>query len=558
MAPPAVSVIVPTVDRPQLLELALRSILAQTFADFEIVVVNDAGPPVADLVARVGGADPLRHPIRYVENAQRRGHGGARNAGLRVARGRYIAYLDDDDTFHPDHLATLLAALADGRHAVAYSDAAARQDRRRRPTVLGCDVPYASDFDADALLLTNYIPMLCVLHERACADAVAGAGGAIFDETLPVLEDWDLWIRLSRRYAFVRVPRVTCRFTVRTDGSSVTTQRLRTFAETEQLLRRRYQREIARAPRALQALYQSLLPGLRATLAGGQAARAAGELAAFVASYPRVRRGAPRSGGAARSLSGAQRLTSTAGSLLAWLTQFLTCASLGAGLAMWRALLTVLIFFASAGGSIAARSGTDFTPAASSSITNSGPMSLRRSRSEQRASSATRPRAKPGLLRQLLALRRVDRVLEQVVGAVDAGAVQLARLALLDQLGHLGDVVGVRARERRRCQRTRRARARAAGRYARCPHDTSRKACHARWLSQGLPSPGPSALTDRGEGDPRTCDACVPLTSAWRAGAVRRSVGRCDSQGIPSRNPLAADGRADRIQGDVSARGRRA
>ena len=277
--------IVPTVDRPQLLELALRSILAQTFPDFEIVVVNDAGPPVADLVARVGGVDPLRHPIRYVENAQRRGHGGARNAGLRVARGRYIAYLDDDDTFHPDHLATLLAALADGRHAVAYSDA----ERARIGAggqVLGCDVPYASDFDADALLLTNYIPMLCVMHERACADAVAGAGGAIFDETLPVLEDWDLWIRLSRRYSFVRVPRVTCRFTVRTDGSSVTTQRLRTFAETEQLLRRRYQREIARAPRALQALYQSLLPGLRATLAGGQAERAAGELAAFVASYP--------------------------------------------------------------------------------------------------------------------------------------------------------------------------------------------------------------------------------------------------------------------------------
>jgi len=284
-APPAVSVIVPTVDRPQLLELALRSIVAQSFPDFEIVVVNDAGPSVADRLARIGGAHPLRHPIRYVENAQRRGHGGARNAGLRAERGRYIAYLEDDDTFHPDHLATLMAALADGRHAVAYSDAE-RAKIGAGGQVLGCDVPYASDFDPDALLLTNYIPMLCVLHQRACADAVAGPAGAIFDETLPVLEDWDLWIRLSRRYAFVRVPRVTCRFTVRTDGSSVTTARLRAFADTEQLLRRRYQREIARAPRALQALYQSLLPGIRATLAGGQAARAADELAAFIASYP--------------------------------------------------------------------------------------------------------------------------------------------------------------------------------------------------------------------------------------------------------------------------------
>ncbi len=277
---PAISVIVPTVDRPQLLEVALRSILAQTFQDFEIVVVNDAGPPLGDLLARLGSAR-----IRYVENAQRRGHSGARNAGLRAARGRYVAYLDDDDTFHPDHLATLMAALADGRHAVAYSDAE-RAKVGAGGAVLTCDVPYSSDFDPDALLLTNYIPMLCVLHARACVEAIAGPGGALFDESLPVLEDWDLWIRLSRRYAFAHVPRVTCRFTVRTDGSSVTTQRLRTFADTEQLLRHRYQREIARAPRALQALYQSLIPGLRTLVAGGQAARAADELAAFVDSFP--------------------------------------------------------------------------------------------------------------------------------------------------------------------------------------------------------------------------------------------------------------------------------
>ncbi len=280
-AAPAVSVIVPTLDRPRLLEMALRSILDQTFEDFEIVVVNDAGAPVADVVERLG----RDRRIRCVDNPIRRGHSGARNAGLTVARGRYIAYLDDDDTFRPDHLATLTAALADGRHAVAYSDAE-RAKIGDDGAVLACDVPYSTDFDPDALLLTNFIPMLCVLHERACVGAVAGPGGALFDESLPVLEDWDLWIRLSRRYPFIHIPRVTSRFTVRTNGSSVTTERIRAFEQTEQLLRRRYQREIARAPRALQALYQSQIPVYQALVAAGQAARAAAELAAFVESYP--------------------------------------------------------------------------------------------------------------------------------------------------------------------------------------------------------------------------------------------------------------------------------
>ena len=281
---PAISVIIPTLNRPDLLEVALRSVLDQTLQDFEVVVVNDAGSPVTETLRRLG------HPprVRCLENPRPLGHSGARNVALRAARGRYVAYLDDDDTFHPEHLATLRAALGDGAYQVAYSDAR-RAQVQGDGTVLAHDVPYSTDFDPDAILLTNFIPILCVMHERACGEALAGPGGGLFDESLPVLEDWDLWIRLSRRFRFVHVPRVTCTFTVRTDGSSVTTQRLQTFAETEQRIRARYQREIAAAPRALHALYQSLVPGQRALVAAGQAPRAAAQLAAFVARYPECR-----------------------------------------------------------------------------------------------------------------------------------------------------------------------------------------------------------------------------------------------------------------------------
>ena len=135
---PAVSVIVPTRNRPELLEVALRSVLAQTMQDFEaIVVVNDAGVPITGVVQRLGAGGK----IRCLENATNRGHGGARNAALRIARRRYVAYLDDDDSYHPDHLATLLGALAGGTYQVAYSDAVRahmgggagrRRDDRRR------------------------------------------------------------------------------------------------------------------------------------------------------------------------------------------------------------------------------------------------------------------------------------------------------------------------------------------------------------------------------------------------------------------------------------------
>ncbi|HET6149957.1 MAG TPA: glycosyltransferase [Polyangia bacterium] len=278
---PAVSVIIPTFNRPHLLELAVRSVLAQTFQDFEVIVVNDAGTSVADVIARLAGGPR----VRCIDNLTRRGHGGSRNAGIRAARGRYLSYLDDDDAFLPDHLATLVGALADGRHAVVYSDAE-RATVTAEGRVVARDIPYASDFDPDALLFTNYIPILCVLHRRECVEAVAGPGGALFDETLPVLEDWDLWIRLSRRFPFLRVPRVTCVFTARTDGSSVTTERGRQFAETERMLRHRYRDQIAGSPRALQALYQSEAPRRDALLAAGRSATVALELAVFLAIYP--------------------------------------------------------------------------------------------------------------------------------------------------------------------------------------------------------------------------------------------------------------------------------
>src|SRR2546423_455961 len=93
---PAVSVLVPTYQRRAAVALAVRSILAQTYRDFEVIVVDDGSTDgTEDEVAPLG--------VRYLWQ-ENRGVSAARNAGLWVARGRIIAFLDSDNMWYPDHL----------------------------------------------------------------------------------------------------------------------------------------------------------------------------------------------------------------------------------------------------------------------------------------------------------------------------------------------------------------------------------------------------------------------------------------------------------------------
>jgi hypothetical protein len=245
---PLVTVIIPTFNRPELLLRAVDSVRAQTFRDFEALVINDGGAPAEAALSTRG--DPR---MTYVRTGRNRERSAARNLGLRLARGKYIAYLDDDDVFLPEHLESLLGVLVGGDVQVAYSDARRVREEKRGEgySVTGTDVPYSVDYDAAQILLTNFIPMPCVMHERACTDAVGG-----FDESLHVLEDWDLWIRMSLRFRFRHLARVTCEFTWRTDGTTTSSREQALFAQVEALLFARHAAAIRANPRAREALYQ--------------------------------------------------------------------------------------------------------------------------------------------------------------------------------------------------------------------------------------------------------------------------------------------------------------
>jgi glycosyltransferase involved in cell wall biosynthesis/ADP-heptose:LPS heptosyltransferase/Flp pilus assembly protein TadD/predicted O-methyltransferase YrrM len=268
MSGPLVSVIVPTHNRPEMLVDTIRSILNQTYRNFEIIVVNDAGADVEGVINYLNRDGN----ITYVRHAQNRGLAAARNTGIKVSRGKYIAYLDDDDIFYPDHLETLVFSMIKGGHKVAYTDAhrAHQAMNSGRYSVTARDLPYSYDFDYDTILVTNFVPVLCFLHERACIDQTG-----FFDESLTTHEDWDMWIRMSRTFKFAHISKVTCEFTWRQDGTTMTSSLHEDFLRTTRVIYDKHRDLAAGKPSVQEARRNTLQTREKALVATRQVEQAA-------------------------------------------------------------------------------------------------------------------------------------------------------------------------------------------------------------------------------------------------------------------------------------------
>jgi glycosyltransferase involved in cell wall biosynthesis len=256
---PLVSVIVPTFNRLKLLCEAVDSILEQTLQDFEIIIVNDAG---IDVAGWLNGRDSAGR-IRLLRHPTNRGIAAARNTGLHVARGTYVAYLDDDDVFYPDHLAVLVHEAETAGRSVVYSEScrAIYRPGEGKPVCVDRAVIYPAGFSFGDLLVANRLPVLSVLHRRSCIDAIGD-----FDETLETHEDWDLWIRLFRAFPPSHVKKVTSEFRVRDNERSVTNSSRPSFYRTMKIVYRRYRTWAVEIPgvrraqrKTLRALGEELL-----------------------------------------------------------------------------------------------------------------------------------------------------------------------------------------------------------------------------------------------------------------------------------------------------------
>lgn len=191
---PTISVIVCTYNRPQTLQRALESVLCQSFQDFEVIVVDDGSDPTAEIPAHWAGRI-------HVLTAKHQGVGAARAAGLRAARGQFIAYCDDDDEWKPNHLDILLQYLREHPDVdLVYGDSEWPEDEAPP------SVPYSFDYDGALLRDMPYIFATDVLHQ---AEAARDVGG--FDPSLHAYEDWDLWLRMSQVHLLRHLPRIVSR-----------------------------------------------------------------------------------------------------------------------------------------------------------------------------------------------------------------------------------------------------------------------------------------------------------------------------------------------------------
>lgn len=194
LACPTVSVIVPAYNVAPFITEAIDSVLAQTFTDFEIIIINDGSPDTEELEAVL---KQYMNRIVYLKQ-ENRGAGGARNAGLRIARGRFVAFLDGDDAWLPDFLSEQVSfALNDGGYDLVYADALLFGDPRRAIGTVMQREPSAGPVTFESLLAERCIVNTSSVLARTQPILEAG----LFDETLRNSQDFDLWARLAKRGA---------------------------------------------------------------------------------------------------------------------------------------------------------------------------------------------------------------------------------------------------------------------------------------------------------------------------------------------------------------------
>jgi glycosyltransferase involved in cell wall biosynthesis len=192
-ANPTVSVVIPSYNTANLIAACLDSVLAQTFQDFEAIVVNDGSPDTPELEKALQPyLDRNTDRIVYIKQSNKRA-AGARNTAIARARGEFLAFLDSDDTWLPNHLESQVKQFeADPALCLAYANAVMVGDPARHVEFM-TRCPSAGEAGFEALVVERcQIPVSTVVARKS---AILKAGG--FDESLTRCDDYNMWLRTA-------------------------------------------------------------------------------------------------------------------------------------------------------------------------------------------------------------------------------------------------------------------------------------------------------------------------------------------------------------------------
>ncbi len=191
---PKVSIVIPTCDRAEMLRCAISSVLAQTWQDFELLVVDDASKDhTAGVVASF--SDPR---IVYLKQEQRIGGAAARNRGIDCARGEVVAFLDDDDEWLPMKLEKQMVLFERRPISLGLVYTGYWIIDKESGKVVQQKIPTKQGDLSREIFIRNWVGgSSSVAVRKSCLLAVHG-----FDPSLPSFQDYDLWIRMAKKFEF--------------------------------------------------------------------------------------------------------------------------------------------------------------------------------------------------------------------------------------------------------------------------------------------------------------------------------------------------------------------
>ncbi|MCC7201184.1 MAG: glycosyltransferase [Nitrospirae bacterium] len=212
---PKVSVIIPAYNRAGYIIQTLQSVFAQTFTDYEVIVIDDGSTDDTEDALK-----PYSGRITYIRKANG-GQGSARNVGIRMAKGEYIAFLDSDDLWLPEKLKTQVTFMDNHpEYGLTFSGCEFIDDAGK---VIG-EWSSPLDFSFDSILLRgNYIMIPTVMVRR---DVFDQAG--LFNEARELIsvEDYDMWLRIGLTYKIGYVDPVMARYRFHSGNISLSKKKM--------------------------------------------------------------------------------------------------------------------------------------------------------------------------------------------------------------------------------------------------------------------------------------------------------------------------------------------